>query len=1743
MDSRREVRSLREAIDSIAQIQPGTVFLIGAETGTTVTFQDLKQQSILLCSMLRQAGVVIGDKVAFLMDNGLLTAQLFLGTIYGGFVAVSLNVRAGVVQLSYMLDHCDAKVVFVEEQYISLLNEALESVRRKIRIIPANVDGPLPAFESAVDNEMPLQLDADDVALLMYSSGSTGKPKAAIHTHGSVLAHGRNSIESHQLSSADRSLLVLPLYHINAECVTLIPTLLSGGSVVVAHRFAVSRFWDWIDDLHVTWSALVPTIISELVDWDDSRKDSRQAAFQRIRFLRSSSAPLSPSLHRRFLDKFDLPLLQAMGSTEGGNVFSNPVPPSKNKIGSPGLPWGFETRIVDRHGVDVAFGEAGEVLIRGRALMRGYYKDAEGTAAVVDSDGWLHTGDLARQDEDGYFFIVGRSKELIIKGGVNIAPRQIDEVLESHPSVLEAAAVGVPDRYFGEDAVAFVVLRPEVAANEGELLAFCETRLGHFKTPSRIHFLQQLPKGPSGKVQRLHLLDPAILAAVATTTQPESPSDKINDNGSHNNLRNSGLSIEQIIANAWAEVLAVPAVDRDANFFALGGHSLLAIQCLSKLRDKLPVVLSLSDFFEFNTVVDQAELVRKRLRPVNGAGLNHPSDEPTDWKESLLLQYVPPTSEDEIPRQDSTVPHPISPAQQRLWFLEKLNPGIPVYNEAEAVRMTGEINVDALERAMNVIVDRREVLRSTIRVSDGVPHAIIHDSWPLKFKKIDVSSLPPANREAEVERLLIDEPRIPYDLESEPGIRVALIRLSFREHVFILMTHHIICDWASEGIIWRELSALYRSFLNGEPLALPALKVTHLDYAAWRERTQATHPYDEDLAYWEETLRGAPALLELPSDRPRPAVMSHQGGRLRWKLGIGLTEALRRTGREEKTSLFTIFAAGLITLLYRYSGTDDISLGIPLADRDTPELQAVVGFLLHTHVLRTKLAADITFRELLSRVQRGVLDLYAHRAAPFDKIVQKLKVERNLSYSPLFQVMLNWRDRDQMLPFIGLEGLAIDSVMSSAATSKFDMLLFATDIGDEVWLELEYNSDIYDEGRIARMLIHFQTLLEGVTGDPGVRIAEVPLLTAEEYQQTVVQSNQTELSYSKSKCLDGLVQEQIERAPDSTALVFEGISLTYRQLGDRAGELAGYLTKMGVGRNTLVAICVERSLEMVVGLLGILKAGGAYLPLDPTFPPDRLAFMLKDAGPLLVLTQERFQSLLPGHQVQIICLDKLPATLEMCPKQLVDRQAEDLAYVIYTSGSTGTPKGVQIQHRALLNFLTYMRIEPGITAGDTLLAITTLSFDIAGLEIFLPLTSGARVVIASSEAARDGRRLSALIKDSRATIMQATPATWRMLLDSGWQGRPGLKILCGGESWDSELAGELLPRCLSLWNMYGPTETTIWSSATRVGGNKEVLIGKPIANTTFYILDGYGQPLPVGVAGELYIGGDGVSLGYRGRTDLTNERFISDPFSSRIGARLYKTGDLVRRISDGSIEFLGRIDNQVKLRGFRIELEEIEVKLREYPGVRDAVVIAREDKPGKKSLVAYYCAANEVGPIDPHELRSHLFARLPEYMIPAAFVKLESLPQTPNAKLDRKALPKPELDAYVAPNYEAPRGEVEKKLAAVWAEVLNLDRVGRNDNFFHLGGHSLLAVKMVARARQELRLEVGIRTLFGHPGLADLASTLESRTRAALPAARAEQRLPIAPKVITATGPHGHRIASKDNGGTWYDLQTGKVIE
>ena len=1709
------VSTIRALIDSMAESRPDAVYLLSPEARLDWTFEELRRQSNRLGRKLMDLGFVAGDKIAFMMDNGVFTAGLFLGAMYGGFVPVPINVRAGRSQLSYMLEHSDAKVVFVSGEYQQLIEELKGEVGRDMVVILADVDHG-PEWEQAgfPDGALPA-VEPDQDAVLIYTSGSTGQPKGALHTHRDFVAGAWNSAIPHELSPADCTLCVLPLYHVNAQNVTLLPTLLTGGSVVMPHRFVVRSFWEWIAEYRCTWSAIVPTIISQLLEWGDPRAEGKGEALARIRFMRSSSAPLAPSLHRAFEEKFGILLLEAMGSTEcGGNIFSNPLPPGKDKIGTPGRPYGFESRIVSPEGTEVSPGETGEIQLRGPSIMTGYYKNPEGTAAVLGADGWLCTGDLAYFDEDGYVFIVGRAKELIIKGGMNIAPRQIDDALLSHPSVLEAAALGVPDHFLGEDIVAFVILKSGARAGEQQLRDFCEGRLGSFKTPSDIYFVSDLPKGPTGKVQRLRLGDrfkEILQVYPRAETKDRSANGQI-ETGSESESLAPRTPIEEIIAGTWAEMFKNPNVGVRQNFFGLGGHSLLAIEILCQLRKQFSVGFSVNDFFTNPTIAQQAAFVSERLAGDGCNGEISRSD-PTDPSlhslpagrealEAMLLQRRNTLGErGMIPRRDRSSVCPLSPAQERVWFLERLHPGQRAYNDGEAVRLHGTLDPTLLEEALNVLVDRHEILRTLFQVVDGRPVQVVHDHWPLRVRTIDLSSLTPGDREAEVQVLLREEPRKAYNLSAEPGIRATLIRLTPEDHVLIVLLHHIVCDGWSLGILYKELGEIYRALKHREPHHLPPPTLQYGDYAAWQQQRVSRNEFEKEAAFWKDYLAGIPDYLELPTDGPRPESFTYEGEKRIFRLGRDRSAEIRRFSRSEGVSLFMTLTAAFETLLYRYTGQDDVVLGVPIANRDRLEVTSLFGFLIDFQALRTDLSGNPTFRELLGRVRDGLLDVQDHRAIPFDKVVELLRPRRDPSRAPLFQTMLIWKDRAVQMQFMELEGLTVSHLATHPGGAKYDLTLYLTDAGDEIWLEVEYCTDLFSADMIGRLVGHFQTLLDGIVASPLARLDSLPLLTSAESQQVLVDWNNTDVDYPRDSSLHELFEAQVRRTPAKVAVVFEGRRFTYSELNQRANQLAGHLRSLGVGPEVLVGLYLERSLEMVVGLMGVLKAGGGYLPLDPSYPAARLGFMIDDARPRVILTQRRLVDALPLHAATVVCLDEpLPPTAVATAdsrngpddrREVVNKTSPgDLAYVLFTSGSTGRPKGVQIPQSAVVNLLTSMRRELGLVAEDTLLAVTTLAFDIATLELLLPLTTGACVVIATREVAADGRRLAHLLEDSRATVMQATPATWRMLLQAGWEGSPRLKILCGGEALARDLAERLLARCAALWNLYGPTETTIWSAAWRVLSGQPIMIGRPIANTQLYVLDGLHRPAPVGVPGELFIGGDGLARGYLNQPELTAERFIDDPFRPESGARLYQTGDCVRYRPDGCIEYLGRKDHQVKVRGYRIELGEIEAVLGQHPQVRDRVVVARRDSSGENRLVAYVVPRDGVT-LTYGQLRDYLKPKLPAYMIPSALVVLDALPLTANGKLDRRALPEPDgKGAVVAGGYAAPRTEVETRLAALWADALGRERVGIHDNFFELGGHSLMATGLFARIEAEFERSIPLAILFKAQTIAELADVL-----------------------------------------------------
>ncbi len=917
---------------------------------------------------------------------------------------------------------------------------------------------------------------------------------------------------------------------------------------------------------------------------------------------------------------------------------------------------------------------------------------------------------------------------------------------------------------------------------------------------------------------------------------------------------------------------------------------------------------------------------------------------------------------------------------------------------------------------------------------------------------------------------------------------------------------------------WVAALGTLRLILHYDPkLKCIDREVYEVSYKALLSHLQKL-PIQSSLAYWKQQLAGAPPLLSLPTDRPRPAEQNEHGSSQSFVVSQELTEALSFHSRQEGVTLFMTLLAAFNTLLYRYTGTEDIVVGSPIASRINSEI------FVNAVTLRTDMSGNPRFQELLERVRKVAFLAQSHQDLPFEILVEELQPQRDLSYSPLFQVMFVM-EGDISLQKIEVSSLTASPWVVEDNTAKFDLTLFLEQTSNGLVGKWVYNTDLFDADTIERMNGHFQTMLVAIVANPEQRISELPLLTAKEKQQLLVEWNHTQIDYPGDKCIHQLFEEQVKRTPDEVAIVFEEQQLTYRELNSRANQLAQYLRTLGVSGDVPVGICVERSLEMVVGLLGILKAGGAYVPLDPAYPQERLAYMVSDSQMPVLLTQQDLVSLLPEHQAKVVYLDTDWKNISQeNDENLFSGVINDRAYIIYTSGSTGKPKGVQITHEAVTNFLSTMQLKPGLTDKDILLAVTTISFDIAVLELYLPLMLGAKVVLVSREVAVDGIRLLKLLSESNATVMQATPATWHLLLAAGWNGRSQLKILCGGEALSQELASQLLARVSSVWNMYGPTEATVWATAYQlseqqslVGTQKPAIsIGKPIGNTQTYILDQYLQPVPIGISGELYIGGVCLARGYLNRPDLTTEKFITNPLSNEPNSRLYKTGDLARYLPNGDIEYISRIDNQVKIRGFRIELGEIEVLLAKHPEIREIAVIVREDIPGDKRLVGYIVPHQNQTPTV-NQLRDFLSQKLPKYMIPSAFVTLDALPLTPNGKVDRRALlgysvpsdfvslgttPQAEngkVDRRTLPGasrinletgFDTPRNPTEETLVAIWAKVLDLKQIGIHDNFFALGGHSLLAMRLFAEIEKTWGIRLSLATLFKKQTIAELATIL-----------------------------------------------------
>ncbi|HEU0014949.1 MAG TPA: amino acid adenylation domain-containing protein, partial [Longimicrobium sp.] len=988
-----------------------------------------------------------------------------------------------------------------------------------------------------------------------------------------------------------------------------------------------------------------------------------------------------------------------------------------------------------------------------------------------------------------------------------------------------------------------------------------------------------------------------------------------------------------------------------------------------------------------------------------------------------------------------------------------------------------------------------EALRTTFAQVDGAPEQRIAPAEASRFHLVQHDLRGRADAEAELGRLMAGEARAPFDLERGPLIRGRLIRLAEADHVLLLTMHHIVSDGWSMGVLTRELGALYGAFRRGEPDPLPGLAVQYADFAAWQRRWVEGDVLREQAEYWTRTLAGAPELLALPTDRPRPAETDHAGAVFRLELDEELTAGLKALSRRHGTTLYMTLLAAWAAVLGRLSGQDDVVIGTPTAGRGRREIEGLIGFFVNTLAVRVDLSGAPTVAELLGRVKERTLGAQHHQDIPFEQVVERVAPARSLSHTPLFQVMFAWQSTPTgagaLLPGLDVGGVGAGP---TEVRAKFDLSLTMREADGRIRGGVEYATALFEPETVERYAGYLRAVLGAMAAAEEQRVDGIGLLSRAERRRVLEEWNATGAAYPAGTCVHERFQEQVERAPGATAVVSGEDRLTYAELNARANRLAHYLRGLGVGPDARVALCAERGPEMVVGLLAILKAGGAYVPLDPGHPQERLEYMLRDSAPLAVLTQARIRGRVEGAGVPVLCLDgdagRWAAEADRNPER-GELGPEHLAYVIYTSGSTGAPKGVMIEHRHVCHQVSALQDAFGLTERDRNLQFASVTFDASVEEIFGALLTGAALVLRDDGWLAGPGAFWSRCREHGVTVVSLPTRFWQLLVDEPAATVPACVrlVVIGGEAVDaSSLAAWFRreghrPRLL---NTYGPTETTVNATLREVADDpaRWRSIGRPLANTRVYVLDGARGPVPVGVAGELYVGGAGVARGYLDRPELTAERFVEDPFAGEPGARMYRTGDLGRWLPDGTVEFLGRNDFQVKIRGFRVELGEIEARLVDHPGVREAVVLARQDAPGEQRLVAYY--AGEQTP-DADALRAHLLERLPDYMVPAAYVRLERLPVTPSGKLDRQALPAPADGAYARRGYEAPEGQTEQALAEIWAAVLGVERVGRQDSFFELGGHSLLAVQVISRVRQVLEVEVPLRTVFERPRLSQLA--------------------------------------------------------
>ena len=1717
-------------------------FLQEGETASASwTYEALDRLSRAIASQL-QVMNLSGERALLLYPPGLDYLAAFFGCLYAGVVAVPAypprnhrnTPRIGAIA-------SDAQAA------IALTTSAIQSKIKSLIDVSSLQWLTTDNLPAGIENswEEPF-IQKDTLAFLQYTSGSTGIPKGAMLSHGNLLHNAATTYQYMEHSPESKFVSWLPVYHDMGLIGGILQPLYGGfPCFLMSPASFLQNPYRWlktISDYRGTTSG-GPNFAYELclqkitpeqrqtldlsswsvafngaepVRWETLEKFSE--TFAECGFRREAFYPCYGMAEATLMIsggvKADFPAVKAVrgeGLKCDRVVEENltPQPPSLRGKGEKFSPLlageGLGERSTDiptfvscgrtlpKQEIVIVHpqrltrcqpDEVGEIWVSGPSIGQGYWNRKQETeetfrAYLADSRErlFLRTGDLGFL-QNGELFITGRLKDLIIIRGRNLYPQDIELTAErSHPALRKGSVAAFAVEVKNEEKLVVVQeleFRQKPSFEEVIAAIRQAVSLEHEVQVYAVVLIKggSIPKTSSGKIQRR-----ACKAEFLAGTLKVLASSILESNENTENLtclnREGILAVSQeerqsllesYLQEQVAQIIGVSPsfAEKYQPLISFGLDSLKVFELKNRIETDFQVAVSIVDFFEGASIFALTKQILAQITT-------------QDARSSVTIS----------PFEKTTAEHPLSFAQQRLWFINKLEPNSPAYNIAIAIRIKGQLNEVALAQSLKEIIRRHKVLRTSFKALNGEPVQVI-----LEREAEDRGRyFPLPNSESEIQSFLVQEGQQPFDLAEVGLFRTKLLRLDAEESILIITMHHIIFDGWSAGVLIREVAALYKAFLSGEPSPLPELTIQYVDYAYWQREWLKGEILESQLAYWKQQLGGNLPVLNLPTDYPRPTVSTFRGARQTLVLPEVLRGGIKELSQQEGVTLFMILLAAFKTLLFRYTHQDDILVGSPIANRNLAEIQGMIGFFVNTLVLRSNLSGNPCFKELLKRIRRVALDAYSHQDLPFEKLVEELQPDRSLSHTPLFQVMFALQNFP--MPNLEVAGLNLQVQEVDMGTAKFDLTLFVEDRGRELVAIFEYNTDLFKATTITRMLGHFQTLLEGIVANPNQRLSDLPLLTEVERNQLLIEWNQTRTDSSHNLCIHQLLEEQVERTPDAVAVIFGNQQLTYRELNQRANQLAHYLQKLGVKPEVFVGICVERSIEMLVGLLGILKAGGAYVPLDSTYPKERLAFMLEDARAPVLLTQQRLLEIIPSHSGKVVCLD---TNWQEISKQISENSvsnvcADNLAYVIYTSGSTGKPKGTLIHHRGLVNYLTWCTKAYSVEQGEGSPVHSSISFDMTITGLFSPLLVGRKVELLPEDKGIEN--LATVVRNkSNFSLIKITPAQLDLLshqlLPQEAAGKTRAFII-GGEN--------LLAESIAFWqenapdtmliNEYGPTETVvgccIYQAKDKQSGS--VPIGRAIANTQLYILDRYLHPVPVGIAGELYIGGAGVARGYLHRPDLTAERFIPNPFLP--GERLYKTGDLARYRADGIIEYLGRIDHQVKIRGFRIELAEIEAVLSQHPKVRECAILAKCDR-----LIAY-AVLHPGETLTVSELRNYLAEKLPEYMIPSALVTLDEMPLTVNGKVERQALPAPEsLRPELEVAYVAPQTELEQIIATIWQEVLDLEKVGIYDNFFDLGGHSLLIVQVHSRLQARLERNISMVEMFKYPTIELLAKHL-----------------------------------------------------